>query len=211
MHASRGRQILGQGLSDLGRFARGGRIGCQCALDHCGSKCSAQSHALCTKNSRAGCRKGSCKIWARPPIGAAHRSTFTPMSRFSRKPPLQARPPVQNGALQSLSVFRRRNPLKSAIDDGETPQEATFHFPRRLVRLSGRGVGHPLRPMPKRRLQAKSNFRHFGAAGLVEWAINWTPALIGSLQSYCNTVPTPEGGTHESRLLGRHPQGYTRL
>ncbi len=33
--------------------------------------------------------------------------------------------------------------------------------------------------------------------GSVEWAINWTPARDGFIQSYCNTVPTPEGGTHE--------------
>jgi len=34
--------------------------------------------------------------------------------------------------------------------------------------------------------------------GKVEWAINWTPARDGFIQSYCNTVPTPEGGTHEA-------------
>ena len=38
----------------------------------------------------------------------------------------------------------------------------------------------------------------FGAAGSVEWAINWTPARDGFIQSYCNTIPTPEGGTHEA-------------
>ncbi len=38
----------------------------------------------------------------------------------------------------------------------------------------------------------------FGVPGSVEWAINWTPARDGFIQSYCNTVPTPEGGTHES-------------
>jgi topoisomerase-4 subunit B len=38
----------------------------------------------------------------------------------------------------------------------------------------------------------------FGVPGSVEWAINWTPARDGFIQSYCNTVPTPEGGTHET-------------
>jgi topoisomerase-4 subunit B len=38
----------------------------------------------------------------------------------------------------------------------------------------------------------------FGQPGYVEWAINWTPARDGFIQSYCNTVPTPEGGTHEA-------------
>lgn len=34
----------------------------------------------------------------------------------------------------------------------------------------------------------------------VEWAVNWAPAFEGSLQTYCNTVPTPQGGTHETGL-----------
>ena len=37
----------------------------------------------------------------------------------------------------------------------------------------------------------------FNVPGKVEWAINWTPTRDGFIQSYCNTVPTPEGGTHE--------------
>ena len=32
----------------------------------------------------------------------------------------------------------------------------------------------------------------------MDWAVNWTPSRDGFIQSYCNTVPTPEGGTHES-------------
>ncbi len=38
----------------------------------------------------------------------------------------------------------------------------------------------------------------FGLPGKVEWAINWTPSRDGFIQSYCNTIPTPEGGTHEA-------------
>jgi topoisomerase IV subunit B len=38
----------------------------------------------------------------------------------------------------------------------------------------------------------------------VEWAVAWSPAGFGEhysfVQSYCNTVPTPEGGTHEAGL-----------
>ena len=36
--------------------------------------------------------------------------------------------------------------------------------------------------------------------GRVEWAISWPADENGFLNSYCNTVPTPEGGTHESGL-----------
>ncbi|MFN4025121.1 MAG: DNA topoisomerase IV subunit B [Hyphomonas sp.] len=41
-----------------------------------------------------------------------------------------------------------------------------------------------------------------GADGKVEWAIAWTQAGFGEAdgfaRSYCNTIPTPEGGTHEA-------------
>lgn len=40
------------------------------------------------------------------------------------------------------------------------------------------------------------------ADGKVEWAIAWTPAGFGEndgfSRSYCNTIPTPDGGTHEA-------------
>ncbi len=39
-------------------------------------------------------------------------------------------------------------------------------------------------------------------AGRVEWAIAWPADGDGFCNSYCNTVPTPEGGTHEAGLRG---------
>ncbi|WP_371056066.1 DNA topoisomerase IV subunit B [Rhodosalinus sp. K401] len=86
---------------------------------------------------------------------------------------------------------------KSAVDDGETPAEATFHFPGGLSdylkeRLAG-ATTYAERPFAG----AVDFEGRFGTPGKVEWAINWTPAKDGFVQSYCNTVPTPEGGTHE--------------
>ncbi len=34
--------------------------------------------------------------------------------------------------------------------------------------------------------------------GKVEWAVWWPNDEEGFVRSYCNTVPTAEGGTHES-------------
>jgi topoisomerase-4 subunit B len=52
----------------------------------------------------------------------------------------------------------------------------------------------------------------------VEWAVAWTPAGFGEadgfMRSYCNTVPTPEGGTHEAGLravLTRGLKAYAEL
>ncbi len=87
---------------------------------------------------------------------------------------------------------------KSGIDDGETPPEATFHFPGGLSdylneTLDGAAT-YAARPFA-----GKVEFADkFDEPGFVEWAINWTPSRDGFIQSYCNTVPTPEGGTHEA-------------
>ncbi len=87
---------------------------------------------------------------------------------------------------------------KSEIDDGETPTQATFHFPGGLSDYLKETLG-------KSTTYAENPFagtvdfqEKFNTPGKVEWAINWTPSRDGFIQSYCNTVPTPEGGTHES-------------
>ena len=84
---------------------------------------------------------------------------------------------------------------KSAIDDGDTPVEATFHFPGGLADYLAETLGGASTYADKP-FAGTVDFRD--APGKVEWAINWTPARDGFIQSYCNTVPTPEGGTHEA-------------
>ena len=89
---------------------------------------------------------------------------------------------------------------KTEIDDGETPLQATFHFPGGLSDyLNERlGTSSTYADMPfygKVKFSEKFNSNKVGS---VEWAINWTPSQDGFIQSYCNTVPTPEGGTHEA-------------
>jgi topoisomerase-4 subunit B len=87
---------------------------------------------------------------------------------------------------------------KTEVPDGDTPMEATFHYPNGLadflaVTLEG-ATTYADRPFA-----GKVSFQEkFGIPGSVEWAINWTPVRDGFLHSYCNTVPTPEGGTHEA-------------
>jgi topoisomerase-4 subunit B len=86
------------------------------------------------------------------------------------------------------------------LADGDaTPSEDSFHFPGGLrdhliETLAGADL---VTPEP---FAGKTDFAEkFGAgtAGSVEWAIAWTPSIDPFLSSYCNTVPTPEGGTHE--------------
>jgi topoisomerase-4 subunit B len=86
----------------------------------------------------------------------------------------------------------------SRIHD-QTPAEATFRFPNGLADfLAERIKGiETVTPEP-----FVGRYERPGEVGKVEWAVTWTPAGFGEadsfMQSYCNTVPTPEGGTHEA-------------
>ncbi|MDZ7906952.1 MAG: DNA topoisomerase IV subunit B [Gemmobacter sp.] len=87
---------------------------------------------------------------------------------------------------------------KTAINDGETPLEANFHFPGGLADYLSDTL-EKTTTYADRPFAGKVSFTEkYGVPGSVEWAINWTPMRDGFLQSYCNTVPTPEGGTHEA-------------
>ena len=89
---------------------------------------------------------------------------------------------------------------KTEIDDGETPREATFHFPGGLSTssISWRPWAKPA-PMPRPLSPAPWIFKSASMCpARSNGRVNWTPSRDGFIQSYCNTVPTPEGGTHES-------------
>jgi topoisomerase-4 subunit B len=79
----------------------------------------------------------------------------------------------------------------------DVPEKATFHFEQGLKdylseTLSGATLVHP-------DIFTGSSGKT-GAHGAVQWAVAWTADTDGFLNSYCNTIPTPDGGTHESGL-----------
>lgn len=87
---------------------------------------------------------------------------------------------------------------RTYIEDDDVPSEATFHFPGGLADYLGEQMAGAS-TYADRPFAGRVEFEErFGSPGAVEWAINWTPSRDGFIQSYCNTVPTPEGGTHES-------------
>ena len=84
----------------------------------------------------------------------------------------------------------------SVIGD-DTPAEAVFQFPG--------GLADHLREQVAARECATSEFfsgrQDFpNAQGSVEWAVAWPLWSDGSYSYYCNTIPTPDGGTHEQGL-----------
>jgi topoisomerase-4 subunit B len=80
-----------------------------------------------------------------------------------------------------------------------TPPEALFHFPNGLADFLVERVGNAETVTPE---AFSGRVERKGEAGAVEWAVTWSPAGFGEadsfIQSYCNTVPTPDGGTHEA-------------
>ena len=85
--------------------------------------------------------------------------------------------------------------LLKGVED--VPEKATFHFAEGLKdylasNLMGATLVHP----DIFTGSAGKTGRH----GAVEWAVAWTADTDGFLNSYCNTIPTPDGGTHESGL-----------
>jgi len=82
----------------------------------------------------------------------------------------------------------------SLIKD-DTPAEAVFHFPGGLRDyLASEIAGQTL---VTKDLFA-GNIEREGKHGSVEWAVAWVADADGFCRSYCNTIPTAEGGTHEN-------------
>ena len=88
--------------------------------------------------------------------------------------------------------------------DDKTPESATLHFPG--------GIGDYLTSLLKDRktltqVPFAGDATFPDGAGRVEWAVAWPVDEDAFFNSYCNTVPTPLGGTHELGLRGALTKG----
>ncbi len=80
---------------------------------------------------------------------------------------------------------------------GATPAEETLKFPGGLLDfLNSEVEGRSM--VTSRSFAGRTENRD--GKGAVEWAIAWAPEIEPFLHSYCNTIPTPQGGTHEQGL-----------
>ncbi len=96
-----------------------------------------------------------------------------------------------------------------AIITDDTPAEAVFQFPG--------GLSDHLREQIGERECATTDFfsgtqdfpdtSEGGKGGRVEWAVAWPLWSDGSTSWYCNTIPTPDGGTHEQGLRAALTKG----
>jgi topoisomerase-4 subunit B len=93
----------------------------------------------------------------------------------------------------------------------EVPESDTLHFPNGLrdfleAQIEGRKT---LTPDP-----FHGSAKLAEEEGKLEWAITWPSDEEGFMSSYCNTVPTPDGGSHEQGLrsgLMRSLKSYGEL
>lgn len=85
----------------------------------------------------------------------------------------------------------------SLLPEGsEIPDKAMFHFPGGLKDYLAATLGKEF--TVTREIFAGKSERP-GGHGSLEWAVTWYGG-DQQIHSYCNTIPTPEGGTHEAGL-----------
>src|SRR6202789_2974615 len=84
-----------------------------------------------------------------------------------------------------------------AFTDAKIPAEATFRFPGGLKDYLAADIEGQELVIDQPFFGKVSKP---GGHGSLEWAIVWMAGEDGFVHSYCNTIPTPDGGTHEAGL-----------
>jgi topoisomerase-4 subunit B len=89
--------------------------------------------------------------------------------------------------------------LLRAEKDTETPAKSALHFPGGLADFLATLL-HGRPTVTEKPFAGEAAFNGSSDQGRVEWAIAWPEDEEPFLNSYCNTIPTPQGGTHEAGL-----------
>jgi topoisomerase-4 subunit B len=90
----------------------------------------------------------------------------------------------------------------SLVKGTDVPEKAEFHFPGGLgdYLAAQLGAEKTVTPIFTGRTDKASGH------GACEWAVAWYPG-DGYIRSYCNTIPTADGGTHEAGLRSALTKG----
>jgi topoisomerase-4 subunit B len=97
------------------------------------------------------------------------------------------------------------------IKDKDTPEKAVLHFPGGLKDFLAERIEGRTRVADE---IFSGRVEKEGSHGTVEWAVAWFGGEDGFSSSYCNTIPTPDGGTHEQGLrtaLTRSIRNYAEM
>ena len=98
------------------------------------------------------------------------------------------------------------------VGDDKTPAEEILHYPNGLEDF----LNYRVKDLPCISQKAFAGTAPLSnGEGYVEWAITWLDnSEEGFFNSYCNTIYTPQGGTHEAGLrtaLTRSLRGYAEM
>ena len=91
-----------------------------------------------------------------------------------------------------------------ALASPEAPESAVFQFPGGLGDALAESLGER-ECVTSPPFTGRQDFPD--AQGSVEWAVAWPIWSDGSETYYCNTIPTPDGGTHEAGLRAALTKG----
>ena len=91
-----------------------------------------------------------------------------------------------------------------SLTSEEVPAEAVFKFPGGLADHLSEQIG-TRECVTAEPFTGSQDFPD--DQGRVEWAMAWPLYSDGSTSWYCNTVPTPDGGTHEQGMRGALTKG----
>ena len=137
-------------------------------------------------------RRGTSVRFKPDPLIFGEKATFKPKRLFQMA--------KSKAYLQSGVEIRWKCDPSLLPPDDSVPAEMVLHYPN--------GLADQLQEWTSSKSLVTDNpFTgkvDSGKSGKVEWAICWTGQGFGEfdsqVRSFCNTIPTPEGGTHESGL-----------
>ena len=137
-------------------------------------------------------RRGTSVRFKPDPLIFGEKATFKPKRLFQMA---KSKAYLQSG----VEIRWKCDPALLPPDDS-VPAEMVLHYPN--------GLADQLQEWTSSKSLVTDNpFTgkvDSGKSGKVEWAICWTGQGFGEfdsqVRSFCNTIPTPEGGTHESGL-----------
>ncbi len=86
---------------------------------------------------------------------------------------------------------------KELVEGTDVPDKATFHFEEGLQDYLAETLKDATLINPEIFTGQSGKVGKHGGA---QWAVAWTADADGFLNSYCNTIPTADGGTHETGM-----------
>ncbi len=165
-------------------------------------RCGLAQGAIKNLGKVTGRRGTMVKFFPDPTIFGSNNVTFSP-ARLYRM--------ARSKSYLFGGVEIRWQCAKEYLKEGDIPEQAVFHFPGGLKDFLEERLENKTRVVDE---VFSGKIEKEGGHGSVEWAVAWFGGDDGFMSSYCNTIPTADGGTHEAGFrtaLTRSLRNYAEL